>query len=180
VAPRGLRGRTWGRKKWANGPFFVLVIVNVKSMLDKDGLISLLEPVVIALGYELVDLDAHTGGRGTIRVYIDREQGIMLSDCEFLSHQLSAFLDVEGPFSGNYILEVSSPGIDRKLRTLEHFQQFKGQEIRVELSRARNGHKRLKGALIGVKGEQILLELDGDLISLHLSDIHAARLVPQF
>tara|TARA_B100000809_G_scaffold242385_1_gene266436 strand:- start:93 stop:542 length:450 start_codon:yes stop_codon:yes gene_type:complete len=149
-------------------------------MLDKDGLISLLEPVVIALGYELVDLDAHTGGRGTIRVYIDREQGIMLSDCEFLSHQLSAFLDVEGPFSGNYILEVSSPGIDRKLRTLEHFQQFKGQEIRVELSRARNGHKRLKGALIGVKGEQILLELDGDLISLHLSDIHAARLVPQF
>ena len=156
------------------------MIVNVKSMLDKDGLISLLEPVVIALGYELVDLDAHTGGRGTIRVYIDREQGIMLSDCEFLSHQLSAFLDVEGPFSGSYILEVSSPGIDRKLRTLEHFQQFKGQEIRVELSRARNGYKRLKGALIGVKGEQILLELDGDLISLQLSDIHAARLVPQF
>ena len=149
-------------------------------MLDKDGLIGLLEPVVTALGYELVDLDARTGGRGIIRIYIDREQGVALSDCEFLSHQLSAFLDVEGPFSGSYILEVSSPGIDRKLRTLEHFRQFKGQEIKVELNRTRNGHKRLKGALIGVKGEQILLELDGDLVSLHLSDIHAARLVPQF
>ena len=56
-------------------------------MLDKDGLIGLLEPVVTALGYELVDLDARTGGSGIIRVYIDREQGVTLSDCEFLSHQ---------------------------------------------------------------------------------------------
>tara|TARA_B100001750_G_C15221404_1_gene453452 strand:- start:206 stop:655 length:450 start_codon:yes stop_codon:yes gene_type:complete len=149
-------------------------------MLGKGSLIDLLEPVVIALGYELVDLDIRTGGRGMIRVYIDREQGVTLSDCEFLSHQLSAFLDVEEPLSGSYTLEVSSPGVDRKLRTLEHFQQFKGQQVRIELNRMRNGHKRLKGALIGVKGEQVLLELDGDLVSLHLSDIHTARLVPQF
>ncbi len=149
-------------------------------MVDKSGLISLLEPVVTALGYELIDLDVHTGGHRTIRVYIDREHGIGLSDCEFLSHQLSAFLDVEEPFSGSYTLEISSPGIDRKLRTLEHFRQFEGQEVRIELNRTQDGHKRFKGALIGVKGEQILLELDGDPVSLHLSDIHTARLVPQF
>lgn len=179
MAPYGLRGRAWGRK-WANGPFFVLVTSKCGPMLGKGSLIDLLEPVVIALGYELVDLDIRTGGRGMIRVYIDREQGVTLSDCEFLSHQLSAFLDVEEPLSGSYTLEVSSPGVDRKLRTLEHFQQFKGQQVRIELNRMRNGHKRLKGALIGVKGEQVLLELDGDLVSLHLSDIHTARLVPQF
>lgn len=161
-------------------PIFCSGDSECEPMLDRGSLIDLLEPVVITLGYELVDLDVHIGARGMIRVYIDREQGVTLSDCEFLSHQLSSFLDVESPLSGSYTLEISSPGIDRKLRTLEHFQQFKGQEVRIELSRMRNGHKRLKGALIGVKGEQILLELDGDLVSLRLSDIHTARLVPQF
>ena len=85
---------------------------------------ALLEPPVQALGYELVDLEARIGGNGLLRVYIDRDDGVDLDDCERVSRQLSAFLDVEEPLPGSYTLEVSSPGLDRPLRTAEHFERF--------------------------------------------------------
>ena len=92
--------------------------------IRKQRLLELLEPPLEALGYELVDLDVRVGRRGLLRVFIDKENGVNLADCELVSRQLSAFLDVEDPLPGQYVLEVSSPGLDRPLRTLEHFGGF--------------------------------------------------------
>ena len=131
-----------------------------------------------ALGYELVDLDAHVGGRGLLRIYIDQEKGIDLADCERVSRQLSAFLDVEDPLPGHYVLEVSSPGIDRPLRTLEHFQRFQDQRASIRLRSARDGHRKLSGRLLGVQDDSVLIEVDGETWRLELTEIESAQLIP--
>ena len=95
--------------------------------VDKARLFELLEPAVAAMGFELADLDAHFGRRGLLRLFIDREGGVTLDDCQRVSEQVGAFLDVEDPLPGSYVLEVSSPGFDRRLRTLAHFERFKGE-----------------------------------------------------
>ena len=132
-----------------------------------------------ALGYELVDIDAHVGGRGLLRIYIDREEGIDLSDCELVSRQLSAFLDVEDPLPGHYVLEVSSPGADRRLRTLEHFQRFQELTATVRLKALRDGRRKLNGRLIGVEDEIILMDVDGHTWRLELTEIDSAQLIPE-
>ena len=149
--------------------------------VDKERLIELLEPAVAALGYELTDLDAHTGRRGLLRLYIGRKEGITtLEDCERVSEQVGAFLDVEDPLPGSYVLEVSSPGLDRRLRTLEHFERFKGEPVKVELKDARDdGRRRLSGRLEGVDAGEVLVTVDGEILRLALRDIAVARLVPQ-
>lgn len=150
--------------------------------LDKHSLIELLEAPVQALGYELVDLDVHLGRRGLLRVYIDRrsdaEGGVTLADCELVSGQLGAFLDVEDPLPGSYVLEVSSPGIDRRLRTPEHFRRFVGDEVKVELKRPEAGRKKLRGRLTGVDEQDVLLDVDGTDWRIDIDDIATARLVP--
>jgi ribosome maturation factor RimP len=147
--------------------------------VDKERLIQILEPAVAALGYELSDLDAHTGRRGLLRLYIDREPGVTLADCERVGEQISAFLDVEDPLPGSYVLEVSSPGLDRRLRTRAHFERFKDARVRVELKMARDGRRRLTGQLTGTDGAVILLDVDGEAWRVKLEDIAEARLVPQ-
>jgi ribosome maturation factor RimP len=174
-------------------------------------LIDLLEPVVKALGYELVDVDAHLGRNGLLRVYIERssserqgpapaegggdeeaspqepsgsgdelsEGGVTLGDCELVSGQLSAFLDVEDPLPGSYVLEVSSPGTDRRLRTPAHFERFAGNEVKIELKRANQSRRRFRGRLAGVEGNEVLLEMDGESWRFVLADIAEARLVPK-
>ena len=88
-------------------------------------LIDLLEPSVVSLGYELVDLELNMSrGHGLVRVFIDADEGITLEDCEKVSHQISGVLDVEDPIAVDYRLEVSSPGLDRKLVKPEHFDRF--------------------------------------------------------
>jgi ribosome maturation factor RimP len=97
-------------------------------------LANLIEPTVVNLGYELSDLELKLGGRdGIVRVFIDKPEGVDLTDCEIVSKQLSAVLDVEDPLPGHYTLEVSSPGLDRKLTKPEHFQRFLGELVRVKL-----------------------------------------------
>jgi len=148
--------------------------------VDKERLIELLEPAVAALGYELTDLDAHAGRRGLLRLYIGRKEGITtLEDCERVSEQVGAFLDVEDPLPGSYVLEVSSPGLDRRLRTLEHFERYKGEPVRVELKDARDGRRRLSGRLEGVDAGEVLVTVDGEIWRLAPRDIAVARLVPQ-
>jgi ribosome maturation factor RimP len=148
--------------------------------VDKERLIELLEPAVAALGYELTDLDAHAGRRGLLRLYIGRKEGVTtLADCERVSDQVGAFLDVEDPLPGSYVLEVSSPGLDRRLRTLEHFERFKGEPVKVELKDAHDGRRRLSGRLEGVDAGEVLVTVDGEIWRLALRDIALARLVPQ-
>jgi ribosome maturation factor RimP len=150
----------------------------VRTSSDKQRLIDLLEPALKALGYELVDLDLRLGRRGLLRLYIDAQGGITLADCELVSGQVGALLDVEDPVPGAYDLEVSSPGLDRKLRTVEHFERFVGHEVRVELARARDGRKRLKGRLTGVEGNAVEMDVDGNSWRLDFGEIGEARLVP--
>lgn len=146
--------------------------------VDKQRLIELLEPAVAALGYELTDLDAHLGRRGLLRLYIDSESGVTLSDCERVGEQIGALLDVEDPLPGSYVLEVSSPGLDRRLRTIGHFERFGGERVRIELKGARDGRKRLTGRLAGTEGGAVLVEIDGETWRVDLKDIAEARLAP--
>ena len=151
----------------------------MRQTVDKDRLIELLEPAVAALGFELTDLDAHGGRRGLLRIFIDRELGVTLADCARVGEQLGAFLDVEDPLPGSYVLEISSPGLDRRLRTLAHFQRFENARIKVELKVAREGRRRLTGRLVGTDGETVLVDVDGATWRVELNDIAEARLVPQ-
>ena len=155
--------------------FFVLQKVRA---MEKEGLISLLEPAVNALGYELVDLDVRSGRNGLLRLFIDNEAGVTLSDCEFVSGQVSDLLDVEDPIPGNYALEVSSPGLDRRLRTVAHFAAAVGSEVRVELKRALDGRKRYRGVLTAADDEQISIHGDGTDWLLPIAEVSIARLVP--
>ena len=150
-------------------------------MALKEKLLELLLPEVEALGYELVELDAPApGGGGVLRVYIDHEDGIALDDCERVSHRISGLLDVEDPIHGHYVLEVSSPGLDRPLRTEAHFSRQAGRLVKVVLVPGRPGRRRYKGRLVAAKDGLIELEVDGETVSLALSDVESARLVPEF
>jgi len=103
---------------------------------------------------------------------------VTLDDCQRVSEQIGAFLDVEDPLPGSYVLEVSSPGFDRRLRKLEHFTRFSGENAKVELRDALDGRRRFTGRLAGVEGSEVLLEVDGELTRLPFGDIAMARLAP--
>jgi ribosome maturation factor RimP len=147
--------------------------------VEKERLIELLEPPLAALGFELADLDAHLGRRGLLRIFIDREGGVTLDDCALVTEQIGAWLDVEDPLPGSYVLEVSSPGLDRRLRTAAHFERFAGEPVKVELKDAREGRRRLAGLLKGAEGADVLVEVDGEVWRIPLSEIAVARLAPQ-
>jgi ribosome maturation factor RimP len=146
--------------------------------MNKEGLIGLLEPTVNALGYELIDLDFRPGGGGLVRLFIDKDPAVTLDDCEHVSRQVGDLLDVEDPLPGGYVLEVSSPGLDRRLRTPEHFAAVIGAEIRVELKRAIDGRRRFRGALLTADADAIEINVDGTKRQLPLAEVSIARLVP--
>ncbi|MEE8527714.1 MAG: ribosome maturation factor RimP [Gammaproteobacteria bacterium] len=148
-------------------------------MVTRDQLLNLLEPVVTGMGYELVDLVYSPGRNGLLRVFVDSQQGVTLDDCESVSHQLSAFLDVEDPIPDHYTLEISSPGINRVLRTPRHFEQFAGERVKVCTKLLIDGRKRFTGRLVGVDGENVVLKLDDSEVRLPLVGIDEARLAPE-
>ena len=149
-----------------------------------DRLIALLEPVLLEAGYELVEVEFVPGaGGGTLRVYIDvphgeGADGIDLDDCEAASHAISELLDANDPFPGAYSLEVSSPGLDRVLRTPEHFARFVDNRVKVELQVPRDGRKRYTGVLRKADGESIEMDVDNFSVSIKLAEISRARLAP--
>lgn len=147
-------------------------------VMDKEDLIRLLEPTVNSLGYELVDLDLRSGGNGLVRLFIDKAPAVTLADCELVSAQVSDLLDVEDPVAGTYTLEVSSPGLDRRLRTTAHFEAAVGSEVRVELKRPMDGRRRFRGQLTSVDDETIEIHADAMNWRLPRADVHLARLVP--
>jgi ribosome maturation factor RimP len=148
----------------------------------KDQLGELLAPVVAGLGYELWELEyAPRAGGGLLRLYIDTDAagGITLDDCERVSRAVSESLDAADPIPGRYTLEVSSPGLDRVLRTRAHFERFAGERVRLEMMQPVDGRKRFSGRLKEVGASDITLELDGGTVSLPIDDIHRARLAPE-
>ncbi|WP_413111034.1 ribosome maturation factor RimP [Thaumasiovibrio sp. DFM-14] len=144
-------------------------------------LIELLEAPVEALGYELVGLEfIRAGENSTLRLFIDHDNGITVEDCAEVSRQVSAVMDVEDPITVAYNLEVSSPGLERPLFKVAHYQQFVGQEVSIVLKMAMDNRRKWKGIIAGVEGETIILTVEGNEESFALSNISKANLVPSF
>lgn len=144
-------------------------------------LIELAEPLLGQLGFELVDLELAAGrSHAQLRVFIDRPEGVVIEDCETVSRELSALLDVRDPIPTPYTLEVSSPGLDRVLRTAAHYARFVGSRVHVELLAPRDGRKRFTGALTAANAQSIELNVDGQAVSLAIADVVRARLVPEW
>lgn len=142
----------------------------------------LAQRVVEPMGYELVGVEYFQRGTSgaTLRVYIDREGGIGLADCEAVSDQLSSVLDVEDPLQGHYDLEVSSPGLDRPLVYPEHFQRFAGSRARIRLAEKMDGRRQLEGMLLGFADGAAVLEENDRRWVIPLERIEIARLIPIF
>ncbi len=144
-------------------------------------LTNMLQPLVEDLGYEFVGLE-YTGQskNAVLRIYIDREQGIDLDDCGRVSGEVAALLDVEDPISGQYNLEVSSPGLDRPLFTLEQCARFAGEQVQITVFAPVEGRRKFKGRILSVTGDSLNIDQDGAEIALDFSNIAKARLVPDY
>lgn len=147
--------------------------------ITRQALAELLEPVVEGLGFELVDLELHlSGGRGLVRVFIDSSAGVKLDDCEAVSRQVGSVLDVADPIKSDYRLEVSSPGLDRRLVKPAHFDRFAGAEVQLKLRRMIDGRRRIKGVLLAREDETISVCSEQVVFRIALTDVETARLVP--
>ena len=127
-------------------------------------LLELLDPVAEAAGYEIVRLRLMGGGRSRhLQIMAENAEGEMnVEDCARLSRAIADVLDAAEPISGDYALEVSSPGIDRPLTRLKDFTTFAGLEAKIELDRLAEGRKRFKGALAGLDGDRVLIDIEGE------------------
>ncbi len=164
-----------------SGPLahFLFALYGERAVSDlRERLWAMLEPAVGALGYDLVELEFKPGGGGLLRLFIDTEVGIGLEDCERVSRQVSGLLDVEEPIPGNYTLEVSSPGLDRKLVRPEDFDRFVGHRVNCKLTRLVNGRRRLKGDLLRREDDVVVIDVDGSEFEVPLATIETARLMP--
>jgi len=132
-------------------------------------------------GVELFDVGL-IGRRGKmiLRVAIDNEQGIGIKECERVSRQLEALLDVEDPIQGTYTLEVTSPGLDRPLRNIEDFERFKGRQARVVTTERIDNQTFFTGRIKSVKGDIIVFELDNKEVEIPYKIVSKARLEIEF
>ena len=145
----------------------------------RERLIVLIEPLLGRLGYELVELEYAAGrSNAVVRLFIDRPEGISIEDCEKVSRETAALLDVEDPIPTAYTLEVSSPGFDRVLRTPAHFARFVGERVFVELRAPRAGRRRYTGTLLTVNESGVTIEVDKQQVEVPFGEIGKARLAP--
>ena len=142
---------------------------------------GLAAPIVEAAGCSLWDVEyVKKAGEWFLRIYIDKEGGVSINDCEAVSRPLSDALDEADPIEGSYTLEVSSAGADRVLKKPEHFAQFTGSEVDVKLYRAREGRKELTGVLKGYDNGNVTVELPGGDVTLEKKDVAQVRLHVSF
>lgn len=151
-------------------------------MTSKTELEGLIQPVVDGLGYELVGIEYIPQGRHSIlRVFIDKPEGIVVDDCSAVSRQISGVMDVEDPIHGEYSLEVSSPGFDRPLFKVEHYQRFIGEKCAVRLKRLYEGRRKFKGTIVSTTEDVLTFDLGGDIvIDVPFNEIDKANLEPEF
>ncbi len=139
-------------------------------------LLELLERTLPGLGYEFVDMERSNHGK-LLRVFIDKVDGISVDDCALVSNHLSRLFEVEGIDYDR--LEVSSPGLDRPLRTVKDFQRFEGEKASVRMNMALDGQRNFVGILRGADQDTVRMEIDGHMVSLEIADIRKARLIPE-
>jgi ribosome maturation factor RimP len=163
--------------KGASEPFFCAPEKDVSSAK----LTQLLQPLVEDLGYEFVGLEQSSNPKNpAVVIYIDRPEGIAIEDCETVSREVAALLDVEDPIPGHYNLEVSSPGLDRPLFTVEQFARFAGELVTVSVYAPVDGRRKFKGTILSAEGETVTIEQDGTEVTLEKGNIVKARLVPDY
>ena len=144
---------------------------------------ALADDLLLNLGYELVDLDFGQGeDSALLRLYIDREGGVNLDDCTHVSRMLGALLDVEDPIPGRYNLEISSPGLNRRLRRPKDFQTRLGETIKVTLLKPLNGRRRFKGVLLDCQENPLTVTIDvvGETFIVPLDETSKCNLVYDF
>jgi len=150
------------------------------SEVQQEQIVAMLEPEIERLGYELADVELSLGGDGVLRLYIDSESGVGLEDCEIVSRQVSALLDVEDPIPGEYNLEVSSPGLNRRLVKAAHFERFAGSKVKMKLKRLYEGRRNFKGRLVGYEEPNVIVKEGKDTFAIPFQEIDSARVVPDF
>ncbi|WP_114241216.1 ribosome maturation factor RimP [Dyella sp. C9] len=150
--------------------------------MDTQALAQRFTEVLADLGLECIGVEfSPSQGQSTLRVYLDAEgREVGLDDCEGASRELSALLDVEDPIPGHYVLEVSSPGIDRPLFTAAQFAKVAGTEVKVLLKAPLEGRRRLRGKVVSVDGERISLEAEGKTFEFDHDAVESARVVPDW
>ena len=160
-------------------------------MTKTDQLQDLLAPTATALGLELLGIEyLPQPGGSLLRLYIDLPEGkggadaaeraVGIDECEKMSREVSAVLDIEDPISGNYTLEVSSPGIERPLFTAAQFARFVGESAKVGLKLPQDGRRRLQGRIVAVEGDTIRFDIDGTPFEVAHSNIEKARIAPDW
>lgn len=138
---------------------------------------ALIEPHLREQGFELVEVEyVQQAGRWSLRVFIDCPGGVTLDHCQAASQMLSPLLDAEQAVQGSYVLEVSSPGLDRPLRKPEDFERFTGELIKLKTYAPVEGRKRFTGSLCGFRDGMITVDCDGAAYNIHIENLHKANL----
>lgn len=156
--------------------------------METEAIVARVAPALAELGLECLGMEWNAGhGGGLLRVYIDALQhggdaanAVSVDDCEAASREISALLDVDDPIPGHYVLEVSSPGIERPLFNAVQFARFIGDEAKVTLKLPRDGRRRLRGKIAAVAGKQIDMDVEGARIEIAEDEIESAHLVPDW
>ncbi|KTB95983.1 MULTISPECIES: ribosome maturation factor RimP [Pseudomonas] len=142
---------------------------------------GLLAPVVVALGYQCWGIDFSSQGKHSVlRIYIDKEGGVLVDDCAIVSRQISGVLDVEDPISTEYTLEVSSPGMERPLFTIEQFALYAGEQVRIKLRSPFEGRRNFQGLLRGVEEQDVVVHVEDHEFLLPIDLIDKANIIPTF
>ena len=142
---------------------------------------ELVEPVVESLGCSLWGLDYNSHGKqSSLRIFIEKEEGVSIEDCERVSRQVSSVFDVEDPIRGEYTLEVSSPGMDRTLFKLSQYADYAGNKVQLKLRIPFEGRKKFTGVLAGVEDDEIIMQVDGEEYILPFELVDKTVVIPSY
>ncbi len=162
-------------------PLFLLGKMTCTSKEITKAVWELAEPVVLARGLELVDVEFRREPQGwVLRLYIDRPGGVTLGDCVQISEIISDLLDAKDLIHHSYNLEVSSPGLNRPLRKREDFERFAGDKVKISLREPLQGRRNFTGLLRGLKDDKVLVEIEGRVWELPLEGIKKAHIKYEF
>jgi ribosome maturation factor RimP len=155
--------------------------VSGDNVLSVQKLNELLQPLVEDLGYEFVGLEYNSNPKHSVlRIYIDHENGVGIKDCETVSRETAALLDVKDPIRSRYNLEISSPGLDRPLFTPAHYNEFAGQEAQINLFAPQDGRRKFSGPILSADENSVKIEQDGSEVTLDFDNIAKAKLIPDY
>ena len=142
---------------------------------------ELLQPLVEDLGYEFVGIEYNSNpNHAILRIYIDHENGVDIKDCEVVSRETAALLDVKDPIKSHYNLEVSSPGLARPLFTPAHYSEFAGENAQITLFAPQDGRRKFNGPILGADESSVRIEQDGIEVTLAFDNVAKAKLIPDY